>query len=233
VAGTDEDVSLAHRLGLDRDRVAARVVDLNDGVIASAGIVEGFSAAGVTGPSIVLAAVAAMVAGGIALGGAKYAEAAAEHEVQQAILDEEQRLLELSPDEELAELRGLYEAKGLSPALADQVARELSDRDPLAAHADAEYGITEQDLLVAPLRTGVAAGLSFAVGAVLPLGVILLSPPAWQGLVTFLAVMVALGLTSLLIARFGRTRLRRTVFRTLVVGVLAMGVSWLGGHLFE
>lgn len=208
------------------------MVDLNDGVIASAGIVEGFSAAGVTGAAIVLAALAAMVAGGISLGGAKYAEAASEREVQEAILAEERRLIELSPDEELAELRVLYEAKGLSPALAQAVARELSDLDPLAAHADAEYGITAQDLAVPPLRVGVGAGLSFAVGAALPLAVIVLVGPAWEGLVTFLAVMVALTLTSLLIARFGGTSLRRTVLRTLTVGGVAMGVTWLGGHLF-
>lgn len=228
----EEYGSLVHRLGLERDRVSARVVDLNDGVIASAGIVEGFSSAGVTGPAILLAAVAAMVAGGISLGGAKYAEAASEREVQEAILDEERRRIELTPEDELAELTDLYRAKGLSPRLAGEVARELSAADALAAHADAEYGITPGPLAV-PLRTGIGAGVSFAVGAALPLVAIVLAPPAWRGLVTFVAVMLALSLTSYLIARFGGTRLRRTVLRTLLVGAVAMTVSWLGGHLFQ
>ena len=78
--------------------VLALVVDANDGIIATAGIVEGFAGAGASATTITIAAFSAMVAGGIALGGAKYSETATERDAEQALIDEERMQLELSPD---------------------------------------------------------------------------------------------------------------------------------------
>lgn len=207
------------------------MVDVNDGIIATAGIVEGFAGAGISGSAIVLAAGAAMVAGALALAGAKYAETASELEVQRAILDEERRLLELSPEEELAELTLLYEAKGLSPLLARQVAEELSATDALAAHAEAEYGIASS-ATPAPFGAAVGAGISFAVGAAVPLAIVVLAPAWLEGAIIFIAVLLALTVTSVVISRVGRTRLWPELRRALLIGTFAVTLSWLGGHLF-
>jgi hypothetical protein len=126
---------------IDRVLVRGLVVDANDGIIAVAGIGEGFVGAGASATAALLAVVAATVAGSIAVGGAKYNEAANERDAEKALIDEEARQLALSPDEELAELTALYVDKGLSPDLAAQVAVQLSRHNPLAAHADAEHGI--------------------------------------------------------------------------------------------
>ena len=142
---------------LDRTEIRNRGVDANDGIIATAGIVEGFVGAGARGSTIVIAAFAAMVSGGIALGGAKYSEEAAERDAERALVEEERRQLAMLPDEELAELAEHYRRRGLSPELAAQVAEELSAHDALAAHVVAEHGID----LAAP-RPGpviVAAGI--------------------------------------------------------------------------
>ena len=130
---------------LDRQAVRAHLVDVNDGVIATAGVVEGLLAAGASVTTIVVAALGAMIGGGMALGGMKYSEAADERDAEIAVLAEERRLHELQPDEELAELATLYEDKGLSPALARQVAEELSTKDALLHHAEVEHGITLDD----------------------------------------------------------------------------------------
>ena len=140
------------------------VVDANDGIIATAGIVEGFAGAGATRSTILIAAFSAMVAGGIALAGAKYAEEAAERDAQLALIEEERQQLARAPEEETAELVALYEAKGLSPQLAREVATELTAGDPLAAHIDAEHGLS----LVA--GTAGTAGLAVAGGSRSPSG---------------------------------------------------------------
>ena len=107
---------------IDRARVRELMVDANDGIIAVAGIGEGFVGAGASRAAGLLAVVAATVAGSVALAGAKYTEAANERDAEQALIDEEARQLALSPEDELAELTELYVEKGLSPGLAGEVA---------------------------------------------------------------------------------------------------------------
>jgi len=213
--------------------VRARVVDANDGIIATAGIVEGFAGAGATGKTIVIAAFFAMLAGGVSLAGAKYAEAAAELEAAQAVIDEERRQLEFSPQEELDELVALYEQKGLSAPLAQQVALELTAKDPLAAHVEAEHGLGLGLGQPSPLATAVPAGLAFAAGSGVPLVIVLVAPDAWRIPATFTAVLVSLAVTSVLMARTSRTSLARILTRSLVIGSSAMLLSLAGGHLFS
>ena len=210
----------------------ALVVDANDGIIATAGIVEGLAGAGATELTLVVASFAAMLAGGLAMAGAKYGEAASERDALLEVVEEERRQLALSPAEEAAELRDLYQDKGLSPDLARAVADELMAIDPLAAHVEAEHGLRLEDL-PKPMTVAVLAGLAFAAGSSLPLLTVLLVPDHWRVLTTFIAVMVSLTLTSLIAARLGRTAVRRTLQRTLTIGALAMLVSLAAGSLLQ
>ena len=171
-----------------------------------------------------------MLAGGISLAGAKYAEAAAELQAHLAVIEEERRQLEISPQEEMDELVALYEAKGLSASLANEVAVELTARDPLAAHVDAEHGLGGAER--SPLATGRRAGFSFAAGAGVPLVIAVAAPDQWRVVATFVAVVASLAITSLILARASRTNLARILLRTLVVGTAAMLLSLAGGHLF-
>jgi len=216
---------------IDRSRVREHLVDANDGIIASAGIVEGLLGAGASSTILLVAAVAAMVGGGIALGGMRYAEAADERDAQQATLEAERRRIDLTPAEEEAELAELYQERGLSPQLARAVAAELSAGDALAAHAEAEYGIVLRDRPAPPWATAVLAGLAFGIGAGVPLLVILVGPSAWRAVTTILAVVAALSLTALVIASLGGTNIPRTMFRTVSIGVATMLLTYIGGSL--
>jgi vacuolar iron transporter family protein len=187
----------------DRRAVRAHLVDVNDGVIATAGVVEGLLAAGATITTIVVAALSAMLGGGVALGGTKYSEAADERDAELAVLAEERRLHELQPEEELAELAALYEDKGVSPALARQVAEELSTKDALLHHAEVEHGITLSDDSPTPAGTAVLAGLGFMVGAAVPLVVSMVAPAAWRIPLTVFAVVATLCVTATVVARLG------------------------------
>jgi VIT1/CCC1 family predicted Fe2+/Mn2+ transporter len=137
--------------------------------------------------------------------------------------------LETVPDAELDELAGLYAARGLSPGLARQVAVELTARDALAAHAEAEYGITS-DSRTAPLGDALAVAVAFAAGAVLPWLAIVLFPGPVRAAVTFLIVLAALALTGWVTARISRVRPVAPVIRTAGIGGLAMLITYVAGH---
>ncbi|MGH3297106.1 MAG: VIT1/CCC1 transporter family protein, partial [Trebonia sp.] len=141
--------------------------EASDGILTSAGICEGFAGADVSQGVLVFAGFAGLVAGTLALGAVEYSKLRAEHDHQVAELAAERLLLDTAPDAELDELTGLYVSRGLSPDLARQVAIELTAHDALAAHAEAEYGITFASR-AAPLRDALAVSVAFAAGAVLP-----------------------------------------------------------------
>lgn len=216
-----------------RRLVRESVVHANDGIVATAGIVEGFYGAGASGAAIVIAAFSAMIAGGISVGGATYSEHAAERDAQSALIEAERRRLELAPDEEFAELVGIYQKKGLSDWLAREVAHELTARDALAAHADAEYGLSVTEGRPSPLGVAVLAGLAFAAGAAVPLMTVIIAPNSWRIPVTFIAVIVSLTITSLIVAAAGGLHVFRTIMRTVAIGVTAMVATLLAGHLFH
>jgi vacuolar iron transporter family protein len=216
---------------MDRSRVREHVVDTNDGIIAPAGIVEGLLGAGASGTILLVASLAAMVSGGLALGGMRYAETADERDARRAVLEAERRRIALSPAEEEVELAELYQDRGLSPRLARAVAAELSARDALAAHAEAEYGISPRDHPATPWTTAVVAGLAFALGAGVPLLGVLLAPPPWRSAATVLAVVAALSLTASVSAAASETSIPRTVLRTVSIGVATMVLTFIGGSL--
>jgi VIT1/CCC1 family predicted Fe2+/Mn2+ transporter len=218
-----------------RDRALLRdlVVDANDGIVAIAGVVEGVLGAGLGNRAAATAVLMATVGGGIALGGSRYTEVAAERDARDALLEEEQRQLRRSPDQELDELTALYEAKGLRPALARAVAVELSATDPLLAHAEEEHGIELDDPPPPPLAAAVASGLAFTLGALVVIVTAVLAPSPWRVPTTFVAVTVGLTLTSVVVARWGDVPLGRTIARNTTVGLTSMVVSFAIGSLLD
>jgi VIT1/CCC1 family predicted Fe2+/Mn2+ transporter len=138
-----------------------------------------------------------------------------------------------SPDRELDELTAFYEAKGLAPSLARVVAVELTKADALAAHAEEEHGIEVDEARPAPLVAAIASGLVFALGAMVVVVTAVLTPSSWRVPTTFIAVTIALVLTSVVVARWGEVPLGRTLARNVIVGVTAMAVSFAIGSLLE
>jgi VIT1/CCC1 family predicted Fe2+/Mn2+ transporter len=216
----------------DRARLRGLVIDGNDGIMATAGIVEGFIGAGAASETILIAAIAAMVAGAIAMGSAKFAEAAIERDAKDALIAEERRQLSLSPEEELAELAAIYEQRGLSPDLARTVATELSAHDALAAHAEAEHDIELDEAPVPPLVVATLAATAFAIGSLVVLVSVVVT---WSTVLptTFFAVVLSLSLTSIVVARWGSLPLLRTMARTVGVGIAAMLITFAIGSLID
>ena len=217
----------------DREKLRDLVIDANDGIVAIAGVVEGVLGAGLGNRAAATAVLMATIAGGIALGGSRYTEAAAEQDARDALLEEEQRQLRHSPAQELDELAAFYEAKGLAPDLARVVAVRLSAADALAAHAEEEHGIELDDPAPPPLLFAIASGLVFALGALVVVVTAVLTPSQWRVPTTFVAVTIALGLTSAVVARWGEVPLGRTVARNVGVGLTSMAVAFAVGSLVQ
>jgi VIT1/CCC1 family predicted Fe2+/Mn2+ transporter len=203
----------------------------NDGIIATAGILEGFAGAGATHATLVTAATSATIAGMLSAGGSEWAEKAAERESQLSAAEEEMADLARQPDVELAELVSYYEAKGLAPELAHEVAGQLMARDALDVQLESEHGILEIMSHAHLVRAGVGAAVAYALGAAIPLVITLTAPITVEAPAILVAALVSLTMTSIVGARTGHMNLRRTLTRTLVVGISTMGVSYLVGKL--
>jgi len=206
--------------------------EASDGILTSAGICEGFAGAGVGSRVLFFAGFAGLVAGTLAMGAVEYSKLRAEHDQQVGQLAAERALLETAPEAELDELTDLYVSRGLSPGLARQVAVELTAHDALAAHAEAEYGITAVSR-IDPLRDALAVSGAFAAGALLPWLAIVLIPGTTRAIVTFVVVLAALALTGWVSARISHVRPLLPVVRTASIGTLAMLITYAAGHLLH
>ncbi len=230
VIGPHEDEP--HRDGLNNrlNWVRAGVLGANDGIVSTAGIVVGVAGATAARSSIAVAGVAGLVAGAMSMATGEYVSVATQRDSEEALLDKERRELAEDPEDELAELAGIYAGKGLSADLALEVARQLSEHDALGAHAEAELGIDPDDL-TSPVSAALASMLSFTLGALLPLLTILLVPASTRLGVTVLAVALALAVTGWLSAGLSYGSVRRAVLRNVAGGVVAMAVTFAIGSL--
>jgi len=208
------------------------VPEASDGILTSAGICEGFAGAGVGSSVLIFAGFAGVVAGTLAMGAVEYSRLRAELDQQAGELAREQAQIETTPEAELDELTHLYVSRGLSPGLAGQVAVELTAHDALAAHADAEHGITPASR-IAPLREALAISAAFAAGGIIPWLAMVLIPGAPRAGVTFVIVLLALALTGWVSARMSDVRSARPIVRMVGIGVLAMAITYIAGLLIH
>lgn len=208
----------------------AGVLGANDGIVSVAATVVGV--AGVTNEPapILVAGMAAVVGGAISMALGEYVSVSSQRDSQRALIEKERRELAEDPEAELTELTGIYKSKGLSQDTAHQVAEELTEHDALAAHLSAELNIDESDV-VSPWHAAYASAAAFAVGAVLPMIAILLPPAGLRVPVTFVAVLIALGLTGMLSAYIGGSSKRVAAVRLVVGGALALMATYLVGTL--
>jgi VIT1/CCC1 family predicted Fe2+/Mn2+ transporter len=223
----------ADELEVWRLRARASVLDLNDGIVSAAGIAEGFASAGASDSVLLVAAVATVLAGGLAAAGARYTEVRTEWEMNRALVEAERASIEADPDGEFEELVGIYQAKGLGNELARQVAAALTERDPVAAHADAELRLDDLGATSGAVLAGVAAGISYGVGAALPLTVMRWLPSDERMVLTFVVVLIALGLTGWFASWLTGLSALRLVRRNVVLGGATMAASLLIGLVIE
>jgi VIT1/CCC1 family predicted Fe2+/Mn2+ transporter len=209
----------------------AAVLGANDGIVSTASLVVGVAAAGSDPSGVLVAGVAGLVAGAMSMAAGEYVSVHSQADTENADLARERAEIESDPAAEHRELAGIYVKRGLEPALAQQVAKQLMAHDALGAHARDELGISET-LSAKPVQAALASAASFAVGASLPLAVAALAPApgliAWVS-GTSLVFLAALGAMA---ARAGGAGLIAGAWRVTFWGALAMGITAAVGALF-
>lgn len=208
----------------------AGVLGANDGIVSTAGLVLGVAGATPTQTALLAAGVAGLVAGALSMAAGEYVSVSTQRDTEQAAVARERAELAAAPDLERDELERLISEKGISPDLARQVADQLSQRDPLAAHAELELGI-RLGQYANPWQAAAASAVSFAVGALVPLLAVLLTPIAQAVPVTLLAVVVALVITGGVSAHLGSAPKVRAIVRNVGGGVLAALVTYGIGRI--
>ena len=222
-----QELHFADRIGWLR----AAVLGANDGIVSTASLIVGVAAAATARGDILLAGAAGLAAGALSMAAGEYVSVSSQADTEAA--DKAREIAELAtvPAAELAELTATYVSRGVSPALAAQVAEELTAHDALGTHLRDELGLSDMTA-AKPLTAAVASALSFTVGAALPLAGAMLAPEAqiiwWvTGLsLAFLAVLGALG------AKAGGAPVGRAVMRVAFWGAIAMAVTAGVGRLF-
>jgi VIT1/CCC1 family predicted Fe2+/Mn2+ transporter len=209
----------------------ASVLGANDGLLSTTSIVIGVAAASPDRNTIILAALAGMIAGAMSMAAGEYVSVSSQEDTENADILREKRELEEMPEIELQELAKIYEKRGVSKKTALQVATELTAHDALAAHAHDELGINEISQ-AKPLQAALASFGSFALGALLPFGVSLLAPIKQMVYFQYGFSIVFLMILGAVSARTGGSKIGIAVLRICFWGTVAMGITAFVGHLF-
>ena len=228
MASRNPELHRSHRVGWLR----AAVLGANDGIVSVAGVVVGIAAAGATHETVLVTGVAATVAGAISMAAGEYVSVKSQADTEAADLAVERRELREDPEAELAELAAIYRRRGLDPALAREVAEQLTRHDALAAHARDELGITEA-LRARPLQAALSSATAFCIGAALPVLAALGAPASRVEAVVAAATVAALLLSGTAAAWLGGAPVLRGALRVGFWGALAMVAAAAIGQLFD
>jgi VIT1/CCC1 family predicted Fe2+/Mn2+ transporter len=209
----------------------AAVLGANDGIVSTASLILGVAAAGATGSGVLIAGTAGLVAGAMSMAAGEYVSVSSQADTEEADLRRERKELATNDKLERAELAAIYVSRGLDPDLARQVADQLMAHDALGAHARDELGISEIQR-ARPMLAASASAATFAVGAALPLAVVLLAPPTTLAASVVATSLAFLAILGFLAARTGGARVVAGTLRVTFWGAVAMALTFGAGALF-
>ena len=226
------------RLRLHRERhlvgrigwLRAAVLGANDGILSTASLIVGVASAAATQTNVLIAAVAALVAGAMSMAVGEYVSVSSQSDTERADLARERKELNENAEFEMDELTQIYVKRGVDQALARQVAQQLMAKDALGAHARDELGISESTT-ARPVQAALTSAASFSVGAAMPLLLVLLSPARALVVIVSAASLAFLALLGALGARAGGANILRATTRVTFWGAMAMALTAAIGKL--
>lgn len=209
----------------------AAVLGANDGIVSTASLIVGVAAAQASNHDILITATAGLVAGAMSMAAGEYVSVSSQSDTENADLSREKKELANDQAAELAELCAIYEKRGLEPSLAKQVAVQLTAHDALGAHARDELGISET-LSARPVQAALASAGTFALGALLPVLIVVVSPRAFLIYIVSGASLFFLAALGALAASAGGASAAKGAMRVAFWGALAMALTAGVGALF-
>ena len=214
------ETHLVSRIGWLR----AAVLGANDGIVSTASLIVGVAAASAATSEVLIAGIAGLVAGAMSMAAGEYVSVSSQSDTEQADLARERAEQVSQPEFEHEELAQIYVKRGLDLGLASQVADQLMAKDALGAHAQDELGISEITT-ARPVLAAITSAATFAVGAALPLTMVLVSPPAALVPAVSGASLLFLALLGAIGARVGGANIWKAAFRVTFWGALAMALT--------
>jgi VIT1/CCC1 family predicted Fe2+/Mn2+ transporter len=209
----------------------AAILGANDGILSTASIIIGVTAASNSSESYLLAGVAGLTAGALAMAAGEYVSVSSQADIEKSDLEREKRELEDIPEIELQELTKIYKQRGLDDDLALQVAIQLTAHNALEAHARDELGINEITE-AKPLQAALASGFAFVIGGSLPVFVAYFAPIKNMIYTQYFAGMLFLITLGIVAAKAGGSGILKAVLRITFWGTIAMGATALIGYIF-
>ena len=210
----------------------AAVMGANDGIVSTSSLVVGVAAAHASHANILIAGVAGLVSGAMSMAAGEYISVSSQADAERSAIRRERKELAFDTESETEELTNIYVSRGLDYSLAEQVAQQLMRRDPLGAHTRDELGITETNK-ARPLQAAIASAATFALGAALPLVVVMLSPLTMLSRVVAATSLLFLALLGALAARTGGASMLKGAIRVTFWSALAMLATAAIGRLFR
>jgi VIT1/CCC1 family predicted Fe2+/Mn2+ transporter len=209
----------------------AAVLGANDGIVSTASLILGVAAAHASREAILTAGIASLVAGAMSMAAGEYVSVSSQADMERAETEVERRELETDSVAEHKELANIYVKRGLTAHLAHQVAEQLMAHDALDAHLRDELGISET-LKARPLQAAFTSAATYAAGAVLPLGSVIVAPSSALLIVVPLVSLIVLTLLGGVAAHAGGASVAKGSLRVLFWGAMAMAVTAGLGALF-
>jgi vacuolar iron transporter family protein len=209
----------------------AAVLGANDGIVSTASLIVGVAAASASTSEVLVAGVAGLVAGAMSMAAGEYVSVSSQSDTEQADLARERAELADQPEFEREELAQVYIQRGVSAELAHQVADQLMAKDALGAHARDELGISEVTA-ARPVQAALTSAATFAVGAAMPLAMVMLMPSSLLVMGVSIASLLFLAFLGAVGARTGGANVWKATFRVTFWGALAMGLTAAIGALF-
>jgi vacuolar iron transporter family protein len=211
---------LVERIGWLR----AAVLGANDGIVSTASLIVGVAAASAATSDVLVSGIAGLVAGAMSMAAGEYVSVSSQSDTEQADIARETKELATQPELERHELQQIYVRRGLDESLALQVADQLMAKDALGAHAQDELGISHVTA-ARPVQAALTSALTFAIGAAMPLAMVLVSPAQYLVPAVSVASLLFLALLGAIGARAGGANVIKATARVTFWGALAMAAT--------
>ncbi|NIZ13613.1 VIT family protein [Phaeobacter sp. HF9A] len=210
----------------------AAVLGANDGIVSVSSLIVGVAAADPAPQAVLIAGAAGLAAGAMSMAAGEYVSVSSQSDIERADIKREEIALAEMPEQELEELIAIYEERGLSRKTAETVARELTEKDALAAHIREELGLSEVHS-ANPLQAALASAVTFSVAASVPLLAAFFAPATAIVPTVLIVTVLALAVLGALGAKAGAAPLLPATLRVVGWGIFAMavtaGVGWVFG----
>ena len=209
----------------------AAVLGANDGIVSVSSLIVGVAAANPSPSAVLIAGAAGLAAGAMSMAAGEYVSVSSQSDVERADIARERQALIDTPAAEETELASIYQSRGLSAETAALVARELTEKDALAAHVRDELGLSDVHT-ANPLQAAFASGVTFTLAAAIPLVAAVLAPPQYMIPAVVGATLVSLAALGAIGAQAGGAPKLRATVRVLFWGAAAMAITAGVGRVF-